>query len=50
MEQLRPEQAAALLKENGIEVSPEEAAIILEVLRMLAIMVISQHLEKRLRA
>lgn len=46
MEKLSAEQAAELLRKNGIDVSLEQAAIILEFLHVLASILIAQYLKK----
>lgn len=46
MEKLKPERVVEMLKENGIDVSAEQAAAILKFLRKLADAVISQYLGK----
>jgi len=46
MEKLRPEQAAELLRKKGIEVSLEQAVVILELLHLLANILIAQYLKK----
>lgn len=46
MEKLRPEQAVELLRKKGIEVTVEQAALILEFLYLLANIVIAEHLKR----
>ena len=46
MDRLQPEKAAEMLRQQGIEVSVEQAAMILEFLRMLADMVVADYLER----
>jgi hypothetical protein len=46
MEKIRPEQAVELLRKKGIEVTVEQAVLILEFLYLLANIVIAEHLKK----
>jgi hypothetical protein len=46
MDRLQPEKAAEMLKKRGVEVTVEQAAMILEFLRMLADIVVADYLEK----
>jgi hypothetical protein len=46
MEKLPAEKAAELLRKKGMDVSVEQAALILEFLRMLAGMIVSCYLEE----
>jgi hypothetical protein len=46
MEKLPPEKAAELLRKRGMDVSDEQAALILVFLRMLAGMIVSSYLEQ----
>lgn len=46
MEKIRPEQAVELLRKKGIEVSIEEAVILIEFLHLLANLVIVQYLRE----
>jgi len=46
MEKLKPEQAVELLRKKGIEVSLEQAVVILEFLHLLANILIAQYLRK----
>lgn len=46
MEKLPPQKAAELLRKKGIEVSDEQAALIMEFLRMLAGIIVSSYLEQ----
>jgi protein-tyrosine-phosphatase len=45
MQKLKPEKAVEMLRERGVDISVEQAAQILELLRKFANIVISQHLE-----
>lgn len=47
MEKLTPEKFVEMMREKGIELSPEQAAVILEFLRRLANIVVAQYLEKQ---
>jgi hypothetical protein len=47
MDKIRPEKAAEMLKQKGIEVTVEQATFILEFLRRLANIIVAQHLEKQ---
>jgi hypothetical protein len=46
MEKLQAEKAAELLRKRGMDVSDEQAALILVFLRMLAGMIVSSYLEQ----
>jgi hypothetical protein len=46
MDRLQPEKAAEMLRQRGVEVTVEQATIILEFLRMLADIVVADYLEK----
>lgn len=46
MEKLPPEKAAEMLRKKGMDVSVEQASLILEFLRMLAGMIVSSYLEQ----
>ena len=46
MEKLPPEKAAEMLRMKGLDVSVEQAGLILEFLRMLAGMIVSSYLEQ----
>ena len=47
MEKLKPEQALEMLRKKGMEVTLEEAAMILEFLQLLATIVITAYLKDR---
>lgn len=47
MDKIKPEKAAEMLKQKGIEVTVEQATFILEFLRRLANIIVAQHLEKQ---
>lgn len=47
MEKLPPEKAAEMLRKRGMDVSDEQAVLILEFLRMLAGMIVSSYLEQK---
>ncbi len=47
MEKLKPERAVEMLREKGVDISVEQAAQILELLRKFANIVVSQHLESQ---
>ncbi|MBL7871262.1 MAG: hypothetical protein JNM78_06610 [Cyclobacteriaceae bacterium] len=47
MEKLKPERAVEILKAKGVNVTVEQAASILEFLRKMASIVVSQHLKRR---
>jgi hypothetical protein len=47
MEKLQPERAAEILKKKGLEVSLEQAALILEFMRKLSNIVVAQHLDRK---
>ena len=44
---IKPEKAAELLRKSGVDISLEQAAQILELLRKFAHIVVSQHLENQ---
>lgn len=46
MEQLKPEQAVELLRKKGIEISTEQAVLLLEILRMFANILVERYLKK----
>ena len=46
MEKLQPEKAVEMLRQSGIEVNLEQAKLILEFLRKLAAMAVTQYLSK----
>lgn len=46
MEQLPPQKAAEMLRKNGMDVTDEQAVMIMEFLRMLSAMIVSTYLEK----
>ncbi len=46
MEKLPPEKAAEMLRKKGIEVSVEQAALMLALLRMLAGIIVATYLEQ----
>jgi len=45
MEKLRPEEAVELMRQNGIEITLEQAKIILQFLRKLADIAVTQYLD-----
>lgn len=45
MEKLKPEQAVEMLRKKGMEVTIEQAAMILEFLCLLANIIVTQYLE-----
>ena len=47
MEKIKPEKAVEMLRERGVDISVEQAAQILELLRKFANIVVSQHLESQ---
>lgn len=47
MEKLPPGKAAEMLRKRGMDVSDEQAVLILEFLRMLAGMIVSSYLEQK---
>ena len=47
MEKLKPEKVVEMLRERGVDISVEQAAQILELLRKFAHIVVSQHLERQ---
>jgi len=47
MEKLKPEKAVEMLRERGVDISVEQAAQILEILRKFAHILVSQHLESQ---
>jgi hypothetical protein len=46
MDKLQPEKAVEILRQHGVEVSLEQAKLILEFLRKLAEMAVTQYLKK----
>jgi len=50
MVQLKPEEAVEMLRENGMVISKEEAVLLLEFLRKLANIIVTQYLEQDARA
>ena len=46
VEKMTPEKAAELLRRRGMDVTVEQASLILAFLRMLAGMIVSSHLEQ----
>ena len=46
MEKLNPERIVEMLKKDGVVVSIEQASSILQILRMLADIVVTDHLNK----
>ncbi|GAA4930354.1 hypothetical protein [Mucilaginibacter defluvii] len=46
MEKLKPEQAMELLRKSGIEVTVDQAALILEFMRLLAGILVVNYLKK----
>jgi hypothetical protein len=46
MEKMAPEKAVEMLRKKGIEVSVEQAALMLEFLRLLADIIVAEHLER----
>ena len=46
MEKLPPEKAAEMLRKKGMEVSVEQAALMLALLRMLADIIVATYLEQ----
>ena len=47
MEKLIPEKAVEILRKRGVDISVEQAAQMLELLRKFASIVVSQHLESQ---
>jgi hypothetical protein len=47
MEKLKPEKAVEMLRNRGVNISVEQAAQMLELLRKFANIVVSQHLESQ---
>ena len=47
MEKLKPEKAVEMLRSRGVDISVEQAAQMLELLRKFANIVVSQHLESQ---
>lgn len=45
MEKIKPEKAFEMLKKKGVDISLEQAAQVLELLRKFANIIVSQHLE-----
>ena len=46
MEKLPPEKAAEMLRKKGMDVTAEQAVLIMEFLRMLADIIVSNYLEE----
>ena len=46
MEKLQPEKAVEILQQNGVEVTVEQAKLILEFLRKLAEIAVTQYLNR----
>ena len=49
MEKIKPEKALEMLKKKGVDISLEQAAQVLELLRKFANIMVSQHLEGQRR-
>lgn len=49
MEKIKPEKALEMLKKKGLDISLEQAAQVLELLRKFANIMVSQHLEGQRR-
>jgi len=49
MEKLKPERAIEMLRNRGVDISVEQAAQMLDLLRKFANIVVSQHLESQKR-
>jgi hypothetical protein len=47
MEKLKPEKAVEMLRGRGVDISVEQAAQMLELLRKFANIIVSQHLESQ---
>jgi protein-tyrosine-phosphatase len=47
MEKLNAEKAVAILRKQGVDISVEQAAQMLELLRKFANIIVSQHLESQ---
>jgi hypothetical protein len=47
MEKLKPEKAVEMLRSRGVDISVEQAAQMLELLRKFANIIVSQHLESQ---
>jgi hypothetical protein len=47
MEKIKPEKAVEMLREKGVDISVEQAAQVLELLRKFANIVVSKHLESQ---
>ena len=47
MEKLIPEKAVEILRKQGVDISVEQAAQMLELLRKFANIIVSQHLESQ---
>jgi len=47
MEKLKPEKAVEMLRNGGVDISVEQAAQMLELLRKFANIIVSQHLESQ---
>ncbi|MEI9959391.1 MAG: hypothetical protein WDM90_24430 [Ferruginibacter sp.] len=45
MEKIKPEKVAEMLRSRGVEISIEEAAQVLELLRKFANIIVANHLE-----
>ncbi len=49
MEKLKPEKALEMLRKKGVDISLEQAAQVLELLRKFANIMVSQYLERQRR-
>ena len=49
MEKIKPEKALEMLNKKGVDISLEQAAQVLELLRKFANIMVSQHLEGKRR-
>ena len=47
MEKLKPEKAVEMLRNKGVDISVEQAAQMLELLRKFANIIVSQHLDSQ---
>jgi hypothetical protein len=47
MEKLQPERVSEMLKKKGVEISVEQAALVLEFMRKLASIVVANHLDRK---
>ena len=47
MEKLKPEKVVEILRKQGVDISVEQAAQMLELLRKFANIIVSQHLESQ---